>query len=336
MKILFSFVAALLFLTACNPNAHKKGVAVNEKSLISLGGEKQYVEITGASNLKPVLLFIHGGPGWPQTPFLRYYNADIAKNFILVSWDQRGCGKTYLNNPNPENMTLQQIVADAHQLTAYLKDKFQQQKIYIAGFSWGSIVGLQLAQQYPEDYEAYIGISQVINMKKGMEVSQLWLTDQATKAKDTATLQVLQKLKSKDTAYCKTDMDCFMKQYELLNKYKGATYNDSIAALEQKIMTMYDDYKGYDWNKAFAFSSSRLAKDMFAADFTKIESLKIPVYFLSGDHDWLVPSVITNLFIDNVSAPNKKLFQFKNSGHNLLEEEAGEFNETIMYKIISD
>jgi proline iminopeptidase len=336
MKILFSFVAALLFLAACNFNVPKKGIKVDEKSLIELGGEKQYVEITGASDQKPVLLFIHGGPGWPQTPFLRYFNADIANKFILVSWDQRGCGKSYLHNPNPENMTLQQIVNDAHQLTAYLKEKFGQRKIYIAGFSWGSIVGLQLAQQYPEDYEAYIGISQVINLKKGMEVTQQWLTQQATKANDTATLQALQKLKSKDTTYCKSDLDCFMQQYQLLNKYKGATYNDSTAAMEEKVMTMYDDYKGYDWNKAFEFSASHLAKDMFAADFTKMQSLQIPAYFLAGAHDWNVPTVITGMFVDNFSAPDKKLFIFKNSGHNLLEEEAKEFNETIMYKIINE
>jgi hypothetical protein len=46
--------------------------AIAEKSLIELGGEKQYVEITGASRANPILLFLHGGPGWPQTPHLRY------------------------------------------------------------------------------------------------------------------------------------------------------------------------------------------------------------------------------------------------------------------------
>ena len=333
MKIFFSCIAVLFSLTACMTNA-KKGVAVNEKTMIELGGEKQYIEITAASDKKPVLLFLHGGPGWPQTPFLRYFNADIAQKFILVSWDQRGSGLSYLSNPNPANMTLKQIVSDAHDLTAYLKNKFNQQKIYIAGYSWGSIVGMELALQYPEDYEAYISISQVINMKKGMEVTQLWLKDEATKAKDTTTLNTLQKLK--DTAFCKSDLDCFMQQYQLLNKYKGAVYNDSLAAKEEKIMKLYDDYKGYDWNKAFEFSASHLAKDMFAADFTKVERLKIPAYFLVGQHDWNVPSVITAMFEENLIAPDKKLYWFKASAHGLLEEEAAEFNETIMYKIIQE
>lgn len=334
MKIFFSFVAVIILFTACDPNGRKKSIAVNEKGLIELGGEKQYVEISAASDKKPVLLFLHGGPGWPQTPFLRYFNADIAKNFILVSWDQRGSGLSYVNNPNPANMTLQQIVSDAHELTSYLKTKFNQRKIYIAGYSWGSIVGMQLALQFPEDYEAYISISQVVNMKKGMELTQLWLKDQATKAHDTATLNIL--LQLKDTAFCKSELDCFMQQYKLLNKYKAAVYNDSLAANEEKIMKLYDDYRDYDWNKAFEFSASRLAKDMFATDFTKVERLKIPAYFLVGQHDWNVPSVITAMFEENLIAPDKKLFWFKESAHSLLEEEAAEFNETIRFKIIQE
>ena len=332
MKIFFTIIAALLLLNSCNTAT--KGNAILEKSLITLGGEKQYVEISGTSDTKPVLLFLHGGPGWPQTPFLRYFNKDITKAFILVSWDQRGSGLSYVNNPNPANMTLQQIVNDAHELTNYLKNKFNQRKIYIAGYSWGSIVGMQLAIQFPEDYEAYISISQIINLKKGMAVSQQWLKDQATKDKDTATLNSLQQIN--DTTFYKSDLDCYMQQYKLLNKYKGGIYNDSIIEKEEKIMKLYDDYKDYNWNKAFEFSASHLAKDMFATDFTKVERLNIPVYFLVGQHDWNVPAVITAMFEENLIAPDKKLYWFKNSGHNLLEEEAAAFNETIRFKIINE
>lgn len=336
MKVLFSLLMAVLLLAACKPKSKYNGKKIEEKNMLALGGEQQYVEITGESDAAPVLLFIHGGPGWPQTPFLRYFNSDLAKRFVLVSWDQRGCGKSYMNNPNPPNMTLEQIVKDAHELTAYLKEKFDQRRIYIAGFSWGSIVGMELAQKYPEDYSAFISISQVVNINKGMEVTQQWLTEEAKKVNDTATLNMVAKLKAKDTSVCKTDLECFMQQYVLVNKYKGAYFSDSLPAVEEKVMGMYDDYKGYDWNKGFEFSASQLAKDMFAADFTKVEQLKIPVYFLAGSHDWNVPSAVTALFFENISAPEKKIYWFKKSGHNIPEEEAVLFNETLGYKILKD
>ncbi|MEQ1799752.1 MAG: alpha/beta fold hydrolase, partial [Lacibacter sp.] len=205
-KIIACF-AFFLLLISCNESrpgknhssTDKETNQVEEKSLLTLGGEKQYVEITGTSDKKPVLLFIHGGPGWPQTPQLRYFNADLTKDFILVTWDQRGCGKSFLQNPEPGNMTLDQIVSDAHELTLLLKDKFKQQKIFLAGYSWGSIVGLTLARKYPADYISYTGIAQVINMKLGMQTTQNWLKERAKEKNDTVTLESLQRLRASDS-----------------------------------------------------------------------------------------------------------------------------------------
>lgn len=336
MKIIFSFAVFVLLFAACKPKTKPAGKKIEQKTMLTLGGEQQYVEITGDNDAAPVLLFIHGGPGWPQTPTLRYFNSDLTKKFVLVSWDQRGCGKSYMENPAPANMSLQQIINDAHELTTYLKDKFKQRRIYLAGYSWGSIVGMELAQKYPDDYTAYIGICQVVNMRKGIEVGRQWIAEQAKKANDTASLNAIAKLNNNDTSFCKGDLACFMQQYLLVNKYKGATFNDSAAALEEKAMALYDDYKNYDWNKGFEFSAGKLEKNMFATDFTNVQQLKIPVYFLQGRHDWNVPSAIVAMYFENLSAPEKKIYWFENSGHNLPAEEPALFNETLMYKILKD
>src|SRR6266487_5644074 len=111
-KSIYLFI--LVFFIACQNQSNKnnaieegdiKDTVVNEKSLISLGGEKQYVEMTGVSSKNPALLFLHGGPGWPQTPHLRYFNADLTKAVTLVAWEQSGCGKAYMNNPDPKNLS---------------------------------------------------------------------------------------------------------------------------------------------------------------------------------------------------------------------------------------
>lgn len=94
---------------------------------------------------------MHGGPGWPQTPQLRYFNENLTKSVTLVAWEQSGSGQSYMNNSNPKNLSLDQIIYDAHELTLILKKKFNKDKIYLAGFSWGSIIGLRLALKYPQD-----------------------------------------------------------------------------------------------------------------------------------------------------------------------------------------
>jgi len=57
---------------------------VDEKIFIDLDGEPQYIEMKGGSKDLPVLLFLHGGPGWPQTPHLRYFNSDLTNEMILA------------------------------------------------------------------------------------------------------------------------------------------------------------------------------------------------------------------------------------------------------------
>lgn len=324
------FFHGIVFIFFCIPACSQN--KIEEKSFINLGGEIQYVEITGESTDNPVLLFIHGGPGWPQTPQLRYQNAALTKKFILATWDQRGSGKSFINNPQAKNVSLAQIVTDAHELTVLLKEKFHKNKILLAGFSWGSIVGLALAEKYPQDYAAYIGISQVINIHEGLTVTQNWISKQAKKNNDTATLHILTQLKSNDTTLCKTPLDCFLNQYGLVSKYKGAVFNPASEQEINKAMQEYEDYKNYDWTQGFLYSATRLENDMFSTNFNSVQNIKIPVYLIAGRHDWNVPQVLADAWIKKLDAPHKEIIWFENSGHGPLEEEPKKFNEVLIEK----
>ncbi len=303
---------------------------VNEESFIDLGGEKQYVEIAGTSPDKPVLLFLHGGPGWPQTPHLRYFNSELTKSMTLVAWEQRGSGKSFMHNPEAQNMSLDRIVEDGHELTQWLKEKFRKNKIYLAGFSWGSVVGLKLVEKYPKDFAAYFGIAQVLNIRQSIKRSRKWIVEQAKARDDRESLLVLDQLEKGDTSLCKGELNCFMKQHEILSKYGGAIFRKEAEAEIQKAESQYEDYKNYDWYAAFKYSAYRLEKDMFGTDLTGITSVEIPVYFLLGRHDWNLPSEITEDFVKRLNAPYKEIIWFEQSGHEPLEEEAEKFNQTII------
>ncbi|HLP74847.1 MAG TPA: alpha/beta hydrolase [Bacteroidales bacterium] len=342
MKKSFHLATLILVIVSCQNISSRNltipdSLLVNiniDSGLVSLGGERQYVETLSKSNKNPVLLFIHGGPGQPETPLLRYFNSELTTAFTLVIWEQRGAGKSFQNNPNPENVTLEQLISDAHELTLLIKKKYNKNKIFIAGFSWGSVIGMNLAIMYPEDYIAYIGISQVINMKKGMEISQKWIETKAKLNNDTSTLNVLRRLHLNDPTLCNGDFDCFGKQVELITKYDGFTYNKKTDKEIEKAKTAYKDYRNYNWNKAMRFSFKHLEKDLFSTDFTEISQINIPIYFIQGRYDWNVPSVLIETFFKNISAPNKQIIWFEYSGHNPLDEEAKKFND-IMIKTIA-
>jgi proline iminopeptidase len=338
IKVLYALL--LTTFLGCSNNKNKnsnqqavKDSVVNEKIFISLGGEAQYVEITGASSKNPVLLFLHGGPGWPQTPHLRYFNAALTKFVNLVAWEQPGCGKSFMNNPNPKNLSVEQLVNNAHELTQLLKKKFKQNKIYLAGFSWGSALGIQLVHKYPEDYAAYFGISQIIDINRSIELSREWIKQQAEIKKDKATLKIVEQLKNKDTSLCKSPLDCFFKKYELLTLYGGAIYKKESEAEIKIAETKYDDYKNYDWLKGFMYSASKIGDAVFEINFTNITRLKIPVYFFIGRHDWSLPAIVTEDFYNKLTAPKKEMVWFEASGHECLEEEPANFNKAIINRI---
>ena len=62
---------------------------------MKIGGVDQWIEIRAWSADKPVLLSIPGGPGQSDLAVSRPSLGELAKDFVVVSWDQRGIGKSY-------------------------------------------------------------------------------------------------------------------------------------------------------------------------------------------------------------------------------------------------
>ena len=337
MKNILFLLLAVLFMGNQNPNKDNRQknqsdhtTPVHEKTFVTLGGEQQYVEMTGRSDQLPVLLFLHGGPGWPQTPHLRYFNAELTKHMIVVSWDQAGCGQSYLKNPHPKKLSNESLIHDAHELTQYLKKKFNKKKIFLLGFSYGSVIGLQLAKRYPADYVAYIGVSQLINSKQSWDASMQWLKKQALKKNDTTVLHQLQLIENRNPSVCKTDLACFMSKYQLLAKYNATIYKKKKAAEIEKAEKFYPDYKNYHWFEAFNYTASRFGGKQFHLDLSGITTLKIPVYLMAGRHDWNIPGIVTEKYFHHVKAPEKQFIWFEKSGHEPPEEEAKKFNRLII------
>jgi proline iminopeptidase len=331
------FYTILITLTALNTAAQiqpTRKLSINEQTYVNLNGEQQYVEMTGTSPDNPVLLFLHGGPGWPQTPYLRYFNADLTNTVTLVSWDQAGCGKSALLNPAPKDLTLERLIKDAHELTRVLKNRFHKKQIYLAGFSWGSIIGLELAKQYPEDYIAYFGISQVIDMNQSIDLSREWLKQQATVKGDKTMLNKVAQLEQHDPALCKNPMECFLKKYEMLTEYGGAIHTPEAEAQIKTAETQFDDYKNYDWTKGFIYSCSHLGDAIFETNLSRISKLEVPAYFFVGRHDHSLPPQVTEDYVNKLKAPKKELIWFENSGHEPLEEEPANFNKAIADRIV--
>src|SRR5205085_1392132 len=109
----------------------------------------------------------------------RAFQTPLEKRFTVVQWDQRGAGKSYSPRVPKSGMTVDQFVSDTCELAEWLRRNFRQEKIVLAGHSWGTIIGTLAVQKRPDLFSAYVGIGQVVDVVEGEKISYQFTLDRA-------------------------------------------------------------------------------------------------------------------------------------------------------------
>lgn len=128
---------------------------------IQIGRTNQWWLIRGADTSRPVLLFLHGGPGMPSMFLAHSFQWELERHFVVVQWDRRGVGKSRDAAKEIESINVRQVLDDTFEVTRRLRERFKQEKIYLVCHSWGTYLGLLAIREHPEYYCAYVGIGQV-------------------------------------------------------------------------------------------------------------------------------------------------------------------------------
>jgi pimeloyl-ACP methyl ester carboxylesterase len=337
-----SILLSALFLFGlncfCKPFIHSlKTDSISTIEKIKLGGINQTVMIHGVNASNPILLIIHGGPGFVESYLFRTYNKPLEKNFIVVYWDQRGAGLSYSPDISPQTMTLSQIVEDAHELVTILKKRFHKEKIYLVGHSWGSGVGITLIQKYPEDFYRYAGVGQIVDMVQNEKLSYQYTLDAAIENNNQEAITALRKIQNNYQKEIPDDLNALHIQRKWLDYYGGAVYGERNAGKIFKGITA-KEYALYDQKKsdeAQAFSMKYLWTEVMKINFLKTATqLKVPVYFFTGRHDYNVVSTLVEEYYKVLQAPEKEIVWFENSAHFIPFEEPEKFNHLIVSKLL--
>lgn len=327
LVILIICLLLILFIPSRTPQINgNNSVASIDK--IELGGIDQYIMVRGRDISNPILLFLHGGPGYSQISFARKYQEELEDSFIVVNWDQRGSGMSYSFDIPKESMNREQFIEDSKELIDYLCKKYDKEKIYLAGHSWGSELGLYVVNQYPEKVAAFISMGQVVNGLESEVVSYDFIVDEAQNDNNQKALEELKKIGR--PPYKNTVSDTTT-QRKWLAKYGG---------VERKVNTLKDiillsifapEYTGIDGIK-FALGSKFTADTMWGqnydVDFIKdLPEVKVPVYFCAGRYDYNTPSIIIEKYFNHITAPKKEIIWFEESAHFPHIEEPEKFAE---------
>lgn len=305
---------------------------------LDLGGVPQWILIRGENITHPVILFLHGGPGAADMTLLPRHMGALEKHFVVVCWDQRGAGKSFKAVKASPDMTIDRFVADVLELTELLCRRFHQQKIYLVGQSWGSIIGVLSIQKNPERYHAYIGIGQVVNGYENERISYEWTLAQAVATHDTTAMERLQAIGP--PPYESDMVEKLFAQRELLGKYGGSIYGNPKGAYSLFIAglrgaTEYNTLDKINFVRGLRHSLELLWPQVLAVNFIEqAPVLDVPVYFFMGRHDYQTPFTLAEQYCHILQAPAKELIWFDNSAHMPHLEEPGKFSDLLINHVM--
>ena len=314
---------------------------LNEKRMVTLGGFPQKIHIRSNDLHKPVLLFLHGGPGVCNRHTILTDHADLMDTFTLVGWDQRGSGGSYYG-VNPKDLTVDQLTEDARDLVEYLCERFHKDKIFVIGGSWGSELGTYLSYRFPEHIAAFVGFGQVVNGAENERISWEFSLNEAKKAGDQKSVDTLLRVGPPEMGCYKGGFDGMMAQRNVMMKYGGyspsekkrgyatSTVIPMVKSAEYTPRDLWGLIKGH--KLVLSVMWPEVGKTDFPHTCTKF---KVPFYIFDGRLDQNTPSVLVEDWFNQIEAPEKCLVWFENSGHNPMNDEGEKFKQLLRKKLLA-
>ncbi|MGA7929843.1 MAG: alpha/beta hydrolase [Candidatus Sulfotelmatobacter sp.] len=319
--------------TAIIANARKivEPNGVERLQKVRIGGIDQWVSIRGADRRNPVLLYIHGGPGYVSIPMSWWFTHGLEEYFTVVQWDQRATGKTYLlTDPATVAPTLtpERMIADTEDMAAWARKELGKDKIFVLGHSWGSFLGLQLAERHPEWLYAYIGVCQLIDGPESERLGWRFAMDAARRDGNADAVRELESIAPYGAPGQTIPIKDILLERKWVGYYGGVMAyrhdNSADGDLSQLSPDYSDQEIGHLWD-GNKFATPYLLPEVVALDLTKTKKLSVPLILFEGRHDRNVNSEVAAAWFDTVQAPGKHLVWFEHSGHIPMTEEPGKF-----------
>jgi pimeloyl-ACP methyl ester carboxylesterase len=286
------------------------GKPIHQSQSITVGNILQWIKIDGNNDKNSVLLFLHGGPGASVMSYANRFTNELQKHFIVVQWDQRETEKTKSMNHSQELLTVSLFENDAVEVINYLRSKFNQDKIYLVGHSWGGFLALVTASHHPELLAACFAAAPMIHQAESEQLS----LDNMKAIADKENNKIAQKELAEIRIPFENGTQLFYHRkwlYLLINKQKVPFTQAYVEDWASAWLPVF--------NEASALNFAEVAPE-----------IKCPIYFLIGVKDFQTNFKLTESYFEKLKAEKKELFWFTDSAHGLTLTESGKFQQIII------
>lgn len=311
--------------------AYISSCEISSLESVRLGGYQQKIAIEGKSKDLPIVICLHGGPGSP-IPFsvgCRGLFPDITDHLIMVYWDQLGCG---INNRVIDNsFTIEHFVKMTVALIKEIRSRFPQNKLFLFGMSWGSILALHSALRVPDLINGVVICGQV--------VTSPMLSDSAFDTIERSSAPAKKKSFARDLRSRRQNLS--LKEMtalsQLIRKYtdgynnhasKSAPVGDIIKGLLSG-----PDYRFKDFIAIFKngyIKNESLMQEMAATDLSEaFKEISVPYHIFQGETDIVTATSDVLKLLDRIDNKNISCTVLPDVGHFPSEAAMQEIYERI-------
>ena len=224
-----------------------------------------------------------------------------------------------------------------------LRARFDEQKIYLVGHSWGSIIGVRAVQQRPDLFHAYIGSAQMVDVLETDRLIYQMMMDHSIETGDRQFVRTLE-AQGEPPYLGKNPIGpystLFGREYSV---YEYPNIKSDEYRRDGDILLLMLKQPEYGWlDRAYyllglmnTFNAvyPQLQGMDFRLDATRLD---LPVYLILGRHDMNNPHQIPEEYFALLEAPSKQLYFFEDSGHGMIWEEADLFHEILVDTVLPE
>ena len=277
------------------------------EEFVPINGINQYFLHFQGDKESPIILFLHGGPGMPQSLLAHYFESKNDDKYTIVYYDQRGTGKTYTKNKEAIP-TFELLKQDLLETVQYLKKKYNKEKVIILGHSFGSVLGTMFAKEHPKEVICFIGVGQVINT---MECEKFGYQKLAEAIKKENNIKVINKLDKIGTYPLEHFDDEMMKKISKIRKLQ-AKYKLA-SKIDKKILKIVFKSPILELSDFISmFKGMKVNKNLFyyLGDYNLYKystSYEVPIYYIVGENDFQTPYSISEKYFQSIESAKKKV-----------------------------